>query len=48
VRKELRMYNPEFVQRSHVVALNKIDVLGEGAEDYLEDIRTRILAGAPR
>lgn len=31
VREELRMYNPEYTQRPHVVALNKIDLV-EDAE----------------
>jgi len=42
VRDELRMYNPEFVQRPHVVALNKIDVLGESSNDWIEEIRSNI------
>ena len=30
VREELRMYNPEFCARPHVVVLNKIDLLVRG------------------
>lgn len=28
VREELRMYNPDYVARPHVVALNKMDLVG--------------------
>lgn len=28
VREELRLYNPEYCLRPHVVALNKVDMLG--------------------
>lgn len=31
VREELRMYNPEYVTRPHVVALNKVDLEDAGA-----------------
>lgn len=32
VREELRMYNPDYVTRPHVVALNKVDLEDAGAE----------------
>jgi GTPase involved in cell partitioning and DNA repair len=44
VRDELRMYNPEFVRRPHVVALNKADVLGDGGAEWIDSIRRGILA----
>ena len=46
VREELRLYNPEFVRRPHVVALNKTDVLGESSDEWAQSIREGILAGA--
>ena len=46
MREELRLYNPEFVRRPHVVALNKVDVLGESSEEWAQSIREGILAGA--
>jgi GTPase involved in cell partitioning and DNA repair len=44
VRDELRMYNPDFVLRPHVVALNKADVLGDGGTEWIEGVRQGILA----
>jgi GTPase involved in cell partitioning and DNA repair len=44
VRDELRMYNPEFVRRPHVVALNKADVLGDGGAEWMDGVRQGILA----
>ncbi|CAG9460926.1 unnamed protein product [Pedinophyceae sp. YPF-701] len=41
IREELRMYNPEYVQRPHVVILNKIDV--EGVKERIEEVRAGIL-----
>lgn len=32
VREELRMYNPDYCARPHVVALNKVDLLTPQAE----------------
>ena len=41
VRNELRLYNPEYVQRPCVVALNKIDI--EGVDELIEELRNGIL-----
>jgi len=43
VREELRMYNPAFVQRPHVVALNKLDLLGPDGEEWAQYVKNRIL-----
>jgi GTPase involved in cell partitioning and DNA repair len=37
VREELRMYNPEYVTRPHVVALNKVDLEDAGALAFQGD-----------
>lgn len=42
VREELRMYNPDYVRRPHVLALNKLDV--PGTPERLEEIRAGIEA----
>lgn len=34
VREELRMYNPEYVTRPHVVALNKMDLEDAGGVSH--------------
>jgi GTPase involved in cell partitioning and DNA repair len=44
VRDELRMYNPEFVRRPHVVALNKADVLDDGGAEWMDGVRQGIFA----
>ena len=44
VRNELRLYNPEYVQRPCVVALNKIDI--EGVDELIEELRDGILREA--
>jgi len=36
VRDELRMYNPEYTQRPHVVALNKMDYFAPDFSEALE------------
>ncbi len=40
VREELRMYNPQYVLRPHVVALNKCDL--PGVSERVEDLKNRI------
>lgn len=40
VREELRMYNPEYCVRPHVVALNKMDL--QEASDLQEEIAAEI------
>ena len=42
VREELRMYNPEYTSRPHVVVLNKMDM--EDAYELEEELRAGILA----
>lgn len=41
VREELRMYNPAYVQRTHVIALTKVDLPGasERADAFEADLR---------
>jgi len=46
VRKELRLYNPDYVQRPCVVALNKIDL--EGVDERIAEMRTGILREVER
>ncbi|OIW03515.1 hypothetical protein TanjilG_31028 [Lupinus angustifolius] len=41
VREELRMYNPEYLERPYVVVLNKIDL--PGAKDRLQSLTEEIL-----
>ncbi|KAG2487838.1 hypothetical protein HYH03_013555 [Edaphochlamys debaryana] len=53
VREELRMYNPDYVARPHVVALNKADLLregagAEGAEKRMEELVAAVRAAATR
>ena len=49
VRRELRLYNEEYVERPHVVALSKADLCRaadpEGAEGRLERLRAAVAAG---
>ena len=40
VREELRMYNPEYCQRPHVVVLNKMDL--EDAADLQEEVAAEV------
>lgn len=40
VREELRMYNPEYCARPHVVALNKMDI--PDAADLQEELSAEI------
>ena len=42
VREELRMYNPEYTARPHIVVLNKMDM--EDAYELEEELRVGILA----
>ena len=42
VREELRLYNPEYVTRPHILALNKMDV--EWAALRTEEIRAGVEA----
>lgn len=46
VREELRMYNPEYVARPHVVALNKMDM--EDAGGLRDEIKQELQASARR
>lgn len=46
VREELRMYNPEYVTKPHVVALNKIDL--EDAHELQEELLQAIQAAAQK
>ena len=40
VREELRMYNPEYCQRPHVVVLNKMDL--EDASELQEEVASEV------
>ena len=46
VREELRMYNPEYCARPHVVALNKMDL--QDAAQLQEEIASEVLSMARR
>lgn len=46
VREELRMYNPEYCARPHVVALNKMDL--QDAAQLQEEIASEVLTMAHR
>ena len=46
VREELRMYNPEYCARPHVVALNKMDL--QEAAHLQEEITAEVLTMAHR
>lgn len=46
VREELRMYNPEYCARPHVVALNKMDL--HDAAQLHEEITSEVLTMAHR
>ena len=46
VREELRMYNPEYCARPHVVALNKMDL--QEAAHLQEEIAAEVLTMAHR
>ncbi len=50
VREELRMYNPDYVTRPHVVALNKMDLedAGELRSEVAHEVRVgeHMLCGA--
>ena len=52
LRRELKLYNPQYLQRPHVVALNKLDVpLASGGEEALAEVRraaTKAVAGSAR
>ena len=40
LRNELRLYNPQYLERPHVVALSKLDVpLEQGGEEKLAEVR---------
>ncbi len=43
VREELRMYNPEYTARPHVVALNKMDL--DDAAELREEVTSEVLSG---
>ena len=43
VREELRMYNPEYCQRPHVVVLNKMDL--EDASELQEEVAAEVRLG---
>lgn len=44
VREELRMYNPEYTRRPHVVALNKIDLVED--QEHLDSLVDKIMTVA--
>ncbi|WIA30129.1 hypothetical protein OEZ86_000222 [Tetradesmus obliquus] len=44
VREELRLYNPDYVARPHIVALNKVDL--EDAGDLREEVTHEVMAAA--
>eukprot|EP00882_Tetradesmus_deserticola_P024133 GHRQ01026362.1.p1 GENE.GHRQ01026362.1~~GHRQ01026362.1.p1 ORF type:complete len:299 (+),score=149.20 GHRQ01026362.1:519-1415(+) len=44
VREELRLYNPDYAARPHVVALNKMDL--EDAGDLREEVAHEVMAAA--
>jgi len=46
VREELRMYNPDYCARPHVVALNKMDLEDAGA--LREEVAEAVRAAAAR
>lgn len=52
LRNELRLYNPQYLERPHVVALNKLDVpLAAGGEEALAEARksaTRAIAASAK
>ncbi|GBG75552.1 hypothetical protein CBR_g20183 [Chara braunii] len=44
LREELWMYNPDYVARPHIVALNKLDI--PQAAERFESLRSRLMLGA--
>lgn len=42
LRRELQLYNPQYLQRPHIVAINKLDVaLADGGDEALNQVRMR-------